>query len=140
MRVSAPGHRLVGFRPSTRGTCELSSVVPPPFEVTSARVASSVCVTLRGELDIESAPRAHEALAKEATHGGTVVLDISQLAFIDSTGIRVLLVAWQESRAGTFTLRVTRGTPAVMRVFELLDLVDSLPFLGRAEQTQGGPA
>ena len=107
------------------------SVFPPPFEVTRARVDGSVFVTLRGELDLASAPQAHEALAEEAMHGGTIVVDITQLEFIDSTGIRVLLVAWEESRAGAFTLRVTRGTPAVMRVFELLDLVGTLPFIGR---------
>jgi anti-anti-sigma factor len=60
------------------------------------------------------------------------VLDMGGLEFIDSSGIRVLIVAWQESQRDGFDLRLTRGSDAVMRAFELCGLLDELPFLGRS--------
>jgi anti-anti-sigma factor len=57
-----------------------------------------VRLTLRGELDLGSAGRLERALEE---HRGPVLLDLTALAFMDSTGIRVLLEASESSaRAG----------------------------------------
>ena len=61
------------------------------FDLTVAQDAQGGSrVTLRGELDLGSAPQLEQALG--ATNG-RVVLDLSGLTFMDSTGVRVLLEA-----------------------------------------------
>ncbi len=47
-------------------------------------------LTLRGELDLATAGRLEAALAEA---GGPVVLDLTGLTFMDSTGVRMLLEA-----------------------------------------------
>jgi len=59
------------------------------FDLTAAPDAQGGSrVTLRGELDLGSAPQLEQALAAV---DGEVVLDLSGLTFMDSTAVRVLL-------------------------------------------------
>ena len=109
----------------------MSQPLPPQFEIRTARINGSAYVTVRGELDIATADQLHAVLSEEAANGGMLVLDIGGLEFIDSTGIRVLVVAWNESQRDGFNLRLTRGSDTVMRAFELVGLLHELPFLGR---------
>jgi anti-sigma B factor antagonist len=85
-------------------------------------------VELIGELDLDGAPRLEaELLRVEAGDAASIVVDLSALEFIDSTGIRLLLMAAdRSSEAGRLTF--LKGPPQVHRVFELTDLVDRLPF------------
>jgi anti-anti-sigma factor len=69
-------------------------------------------------------------LEEESARGGTLVVDTSELSFIDSTGMRVLVDSWHASQRDGFTLRLTLGSDTVMRAFELAGLVDDLPFIG----------
>jgi anti-anti-sigma factor len=105
---------------------------PSPFELTVANIDGSTYFTVTGELDIYTAPQLQQALAEESAKGGTLVLDMEGLDFIDSTGIRLLLLAWHESQRDGFNLRMTRGNDNVMRTFEMVGLLDELPFFGRS--------
>jgi anti-anti-sigma factor len=87
-------------------------------------------VTVSGELDIHTAPQLYDVLTEASADGDRLVLDLSDVRFIDSTGIRVLIVTWQESQRDGFSFQLTRGTDPVMRAFELCGLLDELPFLG----------
>jgi anti-sigma B factor antagonist len=60
------------------------------FDLTVAREGGSTRVSLRGELDLATAPRLEHALAEA---GDRVLLDLRGLTFMDSTGVRVLLEA-----------------------------------------------
>jgi len=68
------------------------------FDLTVRRDAQGgACLTLRGELDLGSAPQLEQALAEA---GDDVLLDLRDLTFMDSTGVRVLLeAAEREGRA-----------------------------------------
>jgi anti-sigma B factor antagonist len=94
----------------------------------STREGETHVVELLGELDIAGAPRLEaELLAVEATDAAAIVVDLSGLEFIDSTGIRMLLMASDRcSDAGRMT--ILRGPKQVHRVFEITDLVNRLPF------------
>jgi anti-sigma B factor antagonist len=74
-------------------------------------------VTLRGELDLASAPRVDAAL--DVLEAGDVVLDLRSLTYLDSTGVYLLLRRDREARAlgRRFTLRP--GPPPVQRLFSL---------------------
>ena len=70
---------------------------PAPFEVHSEELEDGVRVlTVLGELDLNTAPELEgpleEALADDES---MVLVDLSQCEFIDSTGIALLVRAWQ---------------------------------------------
>jgi stage II sporulation protein AA (anti-sigma F factor antagonist) len=85
-----------------------------------------------GDLDLATVPSlaAHVAQVREAgcRH---ITLDLSDLAFIDSTGLRFLLVCHADSDRDGFTMALVPGPPAVQRVFELTATRDQLPFIDR---------
>jgi anti-anti-sigma factor len=57
-----------------------------------------------------------------------IVLDLSDLSFIDSSGLRVLLLADGRARESGRELVLTRSTDAVQRVFEMTGTRDLLRF------------
>ena len=109
----------------------LDAVAPPPpeFAVEEGRDPGGV-TTVRpaGELDIGTAPRLERALLEGRRAGDRVVLDLSGLQFIDSTGLRVIVQAVEAARRGRWELRLRQGPRAVRRVFEIAGVVDALPF------------
>ena len=58
-----------------------------------------------------------------------IILDLSALEFIDSTGLRLVLTLDAEARRDGFTLSLVRGSAAVQRVFELTGTAGALPFV-----------
>jgi anti-sigma B factor antagonist len=87
-------------------------------------------IELFGELDLAGAPKLEQVIARaEETSAVTIIVDLSALHFIDSSGIRVLMTASKRSRAGTDRLRFLRGTGQVMHAIELCGLDERLPFL-----------
>jgi anti-sigma B factor antagonist len=68
-----------------------------PFAVESEQLDGGVHVfTVRGELDMNTAPELERNL-ENALAGGdaSVMLDLSECEFIDSTGIALIVRAWQ---------------------------------------------
>ena len=96
--------------------------------VRSARAGQSHVIELIGELDLAGAPRLEEELRRvEASDAEAIVVDLSGLEFIDSTGIRLLVMASERAPTGRFSL--VRGPQQVHRVFEITDLAHRLPFV-----------
>ena len=92
---------------------------------TEAEVAT---VVLTGELDPHSADSVAEALRELGDDDAVsrVVVDLSGVGFIDSSGLRVLLSA-DEALAGSGSRLVLRSpSDAVRRLFEITDLLDRL--------------
>lgn len=99
------------------------------LEVRSERRADRHVIALTGELDIDGADRVtQELLRAEATDARQIVLDLSGLTFMDSSGIRLIIEADARSRSNGHRLALIRGPRAVQRALEIADLVDRLPF------------
>ncbi len=94
----------------------------------SARDGDTHVLELLGELDIAGAPRLEQEFQDvESGDAGSIVVDLSGLEFIDSTGIRLLLMAADRCAAES-RMTILRGPRQVHRVFEITDLVNRLPF------------
>ncbi len=96
-----------------------------------------VHVALRGELDLSSTAKLQEEL--DRVEGGdpkTIVIDLSKLVFLDSTGLRCVVTADERGRAAGRRVVVVRGPDPVQRVFSItgledrLDMVDDASSLG----------
>jgi anti-sigma B factor antagonist len=84
--------------------------------VRSDALGSGAILHLIGELDLATAPQLDEVMA--ATKAEHIVLDLTDLSFIDSSGISLLVVALSDQR--DVTLR--NPQPNVSRVLELTGL------------------
>ena len=100
------------------------------FTLTSERDGDGHMICVFGELDVATAGALEAELQRvEATDARPIVVDLSGLTFMDSTGIRLLVAADARARADSDRLRLRRGPHAVQRVVELSGLDDVLPFV-----------
>jgi anti-anti-sigma factor len=84
-----------------------------------------VIVALEGELDFSNVDAVRAALDElRAVGWQTIVVDLRELTFIDSTGLSLLLEADHAARRQGTTLAIVDGSPAVARVLELVGLSD----------------
>lgn len=96
----------------------------------SAGSADVVEVVLDGELDISTVDRATRQVEEAERHApGLLVVDLSRLGFIDSSGVRLVLLADDRARAEGRRLAVRLGTGPALRVFQALGLVEKLEVL-----------
>jgi anti-sigma B factor antagonist len=102
-----------------------------PFGLWIRPHGDTVVVEASGELDLSAAGGFETELRQVlARNGATVVLDLSGLEFIDSSGLRALLVLAFESSVNGSRLGVRRElSPAVQRTFDLTGIGDRLPFV-----------
>ena len=100
-----------------------------PFAISTATAADgSVRVHVRGELDLATSPELEEALRREIGAGRRVVVDLSDVAFIDSTGLNTLIAALRACDAKGGALTVSPTLPSqVRRVLEITGLNKLLP-------------
>jgi anti-sigma B factor antagonist len=86
-------------------------------------------LVLSGELDIFAAPRLEETLIRLAGDGTTaVVLDLRKTTFIDSTGLRAILLGKELTDERGLRFSIVPGPPNVQRLFEVASLLEVLPF------------
>jgi anti-sigma B factor antagonist len=98
--------------------------------ITSVREGDIHTISLTGELDLATAGDVQQELERvEATDAGAIVLDLSGLTFMDSTGVRLLVNASSRSRADAQRLKLQRGPAAVQRAMELSGVATLLPFV-----------
>lgn len=99
------------------------------FAVTSDVRDGVATVRLEGELDLSSAPSAdHHLLGVETPAVRQMVLDLTSLDFLDSTGLRVVLAADARARRDGRRLVVVPGPEPVHRVFRIALLDRRLEF------------
>lgn len=92
-----------------------------------AREGASGCtLAVAGELDLANAGSLSGELAKLETSGAPLQIDLSKLEFIDSTGIAIIVGAYQ--RLGERLRLVPSTAPDVRRVMSLTGLDAALPF------------
>jgi anti-sigma B factor antagonist len=95
----------------------------------SSRRDDELVVSFSGELDMTNAERVSAGLVElEAAGPGAILLDLTKLVFIDSTGLRVLVDAYTRARASDRRLTMLPATSHAQRVFEVSGLADTLPF------------
>jgi anti-sigma B factor antagonist len=96
------------------------------FAITHERLGTTVRIAASGELDIATSPLLREAVAREQRSGADVILvDLSDVTFMDSTGLHALLAVCQGRDQ---LLRVILGTAAA-RVVDITQLRDTLPII-----------
>src|SRR2546423_8835450 len=96
------------------------------FSATVAAEAETTTVVFSGELDVAGVERARAAIAEAEERSGMIVLDLSQLTFLDSTGLEVVLRGARRASELGRRLVVRKPSPYVKRLFELTAIDQSL--------------
>jgi stage II sporulation protein AA (anti-sigma F factor antagonist) len=85
-------------------------------------------VTVKGFLDIDTATELHHHLANQVHHGRRhLLLDLSAVPFMDSSGINIILKAYKETRQADGSVRLIDPTPAVQRILDLTGVSLTVP-------------
>ncbi len=96
---------------------------PPKLTIHESRIDGSVRLSLTGKLDIASTPTLEDRLTGLRARKSPVRLDLSNLDFIDSTGLHMLIRMVGDARIKHWQLRIDPAVaPQVMSVFRLVHL------------------
>jgi anti-sigma B factor antagonist len=102
MSVAEPSHRD-GFR---------------PFAISVARDGDETAIAVTGEIDLASSERVdHEVRTVRAEGAVRIVLDLHEVDFIDSTGLRVLLSLRNDAVRSGYRFELVPPGRAARRIF-----------------------
>ena len=103
--------------------------LPFGFRIDASEQGATSTIELAGEWDLAQQAATTDAIARALDRRpACLVLDLSQLSFIDSTGVHVLINTYKRCAAQATHLVIIRGPRAVQRVFEICHLTETLPF------------
>lgn len=103
------------------------------LEVRTADRDGFVHVALLGELDLSTVAKVQEELRRvEAASPPTLVMDLSKLTFLDSTGLRCIITADERAREAGRRMVIVRGPDPVQRVFAITRLEERLEMVDDA--------
>jgi len=105
-------------------------VRPTRFEITEEIRKESLILSVAGELDLSTGPllvqRVEDKLGEEHT---TLTLDLSDLTFMDSSGLRLLIDLNQRSATAEWNLKLIHPQhESALTVLQLTGADKALPF------------
>jgi anti-sigma B factor antagonist len=104
----------------------------PSLELDISACGSTTTVGLAGELDLAAVEQLESAVAAALAEAAeTLVIDLSALTFIDSSGVHALLDANRHAHARGVRLLIIPAPDPVNAVFDLCRVDTLLPFVAR---------
>jgi anti-sigma B factor antagonist len=110
----------------------------PTLEFETTRNGSVAVIVATGELDLSGAAVLEAEIERLAAEPdlGTVVLDMRGLEFMDSSGLRLVVLADMRAREAGRRFVLVRGSETVHRVFEITRMSDRLDFVSSPEEVR----
>lgn len=90
-------------------------------------VQGCAVVSANGEIDLSTAPGLREALVFAAGYSGRIIVNLSGVTFLDSSGLRVLMEAEERSTHGGESLSLVGLLPPVQKVLTITGLDQKFP-------------
>ena len=99
----------------------------------------AVVVTARGDLDLSTLDDATAGLDEARAAGGTLILDLREVGFMDTSGLRLVIEEQQRAAEGGYRFAVVPGSSRVQRLFEIAGLAgDPALFVDPPTRPAGG--
>lgn len=111
------------------------------FDVERRTTTGRSVLTVRGELDLTTAPQLESAVAESLAAGARdLVVDLEPTRFLDSSGARTLMTVARTATAAGAVLHVVapRDNTAVRLTIDLLDLGAYVPVVGSLDEIPTG--
>jgi anti-sigma B factor antagonist len=108
----------------------------PTLEFETTRNATVAVIAATGELDLSGATVLEAELNRvhEDPELAIVVLDLRGLEFMDSSGLRLVVLADMRAREAGRRFVLVRGPETVHRVFEITRMSERLDFVSDPEE------
>jgi anti-sigma B factor antagonist len=95
------------------------------LDVTVRKLDGTAVVSVAGEVDVYTSPLLQERLVEVLRDGSPkIVLDLSGVTFLDSTGLGVLITGLKRCRSADGDLVLVTAQPNVLKVLEITGLND----------------
>jgi anti-sigma B factor antagonist len=107
---------------------------PELLQIVISHEADRAIISLEGELDMANAPLLQSAIEADEIAGKTLVLDLDQLHFIDSTGLRIILSARERCRRAGQEFAITRGSEQVQRLLSVTGVAEHLRMISTPDE------
>ena len=115
-------------------------VQPSAFEVVIERTPSGATLRVRGDIDIAAIAQLKEAREQvQAENPRAIVIDLREVQFVDSSGLKFLLQTYALSLRAGWRLRLLRAPERVMQTFVVTGAHEQLPFVDPAEAVSDVP-
>lgn len=96
------------------------------FGVSSRRLERGILIALDGDLDLATATVVEDELRRAEHSEARVVIDLANVSFMDSTGIRMLISADRRLREQGGSLQIIHVPAHIQRLFELVGIARHL--------------
>lgn len=111
---------------------------PITFEIVRERDEELPTLKLSGEMDLRAATDLREALLKALSDGGgSVLLDLSELSFIDSTIISVLIMARKRADSSSGEVRLRNVPGRIQRILAITGIDSLFPTVQSPDLSDG---
>jgi anti-sigma B factor antagonist len=110
------------------------------LDVETTPRGNATVLTLRGEIDVYTAPRLRQAIV-DVVDGGAqhVVLDMEKVDFLDSTGLGVMVEGLKRISGRAGTLSVVATQDKILKIFDITGLNKAFGMFGSVEEAVGEP-
>ncbi|CAN5675067.1 anti-sigma factor antagonist BldG [soil metagenome] len=93
------------------------------LSLTESTIESQLVVAVHGDVDVHSAPHLRDRLIAAIDAGSTaVVVDLTDVAFIDSTGLGALVAARNHAEERQASLRLVCSSERLLKLFRITGL------------------
>jgi anti-anti-sigma factor len=106
------------------------------FRIEVRNAPDRIVLCLHGELDLASAPQLAQEIENAAADATTtmVVLDLKELRFVDSTGLRIVLAANERAQERGQEFALTRGSQQVERLLSITGVDEHLKIIASPDE------
>jgi anti-sigma B factor antagonist len=115
----------------------MDTELPADFAVTADVVHGAYVVAPVGELDLGTVDEVRAALRQRPAGSELLVLDLRELTFFDTSGMRLVVETLQDAELNGHRFALLRGSEEIQRFFALARMEDRLPFFDDVAQAVG---
>lgn len=109
------------------------------FEVSQESGSGYALVSVVGEVDVATAPELRDRLREAVADGSpTVAVDLTEVTFIDSTALGVLIETKKLCDGEGRTMRIAVSEPRILKVFEITGLTGLFDIRPTRDQAVAG--
>src|SRR5213595_2105836 len=98
------------------------------LDVESGTIDSAALLTLRGEIEVYTAPRLRQAIIDLVDGGATrIVVDMEKVDFLDSTGLGVLVGGLKRVKMKDGSMKLVANQDRILKIFDITGLSKVFP-------------
>ena len=108
------------------------------FDIETTERDGATVLTLRGEIDVYTAPQLRQTIVDLVDRGATkLVVDMAQVDFLDSTGLGVLVDGLKRTQSHDGSLSIVATQNKILKIFDITGLNKAFAIFGTVDDAVG---